>query len=117
MSFDPSAKTAVLIERLSTFMEAHVYPNEARFEAEVAEGDRWKPTRIMEELKDKAKAAGAEQLNTSGAHQTRPMISQSGAYSRLVRPAPNSDSGRKRFHSPLTACMSSSDPSSSAIFI
>ena len=58
MSFDPSAKTAVLIERLSTFMEAHVYPNEARFEAEVAEGDRWKPTRIMEELKDKAKAAG-----------------------------------------------------------
>ncbi len=58
MSFDPSAKTAVLIERLSTFMEAHVYPSEARFEAEVAEGDRWKPTRIMEELKDKAKAAG-----------------------------------------------------------
>lgn len=58
MSFDPSAKTAVLIERLSAFMEAHVYPNEARFDAEVAEGDRWKPTRIMEELKDKAKAAG-----------------------------------------------------------
>ena len=27
------------------------------------------------------------------------MISQSGAYSRLVRPAPSSDSGRKRFHS------------------
>ena len=47
MSFDPSAKTAVLIERLSTFMEAHVYPNEARFEAEVAEGDSGKRSRPM----------------------------------------------------------------------
>ena len=45
--------------------------------------------------------SGAEQLNTSGAHSTRPMISQSGAYSRLVRPAPASDSGRKRFHNPV----------------
>src|SRR5712692_5104767 len=43
--------------------------------------------------------SGAEQLKTSGAHGTRPMISQRGAYSRLVRPAPRSDSGRKRFHS------------------
>ena len=28
------------------------------------------------------------------------MISQSGAYSRFVRPAPSSLSGRNRFHSP-----------------
>src|ERR1700731_2337708 len=42
---------------------------------------------------------GAEQLNTSGAHGERPMISQSGAYSRLVSPAPYSLSGKKRFHS------------------
>ncbi len=28
------------------------------------------------------------------------MISHSGAYSRLVRPAPNFDSGRNRFHRP-----------------
>ena len=32
--------------------------------------------------------SGAEQLNTSAAMGDRPMISQSGAYSRLVRPAP-----------------------------
>ena len=44
--------------------------------------------------------SGAEQLNASGAIGERPMISHSGAYSRLVRPAPNSDSGRNRFHSP-----------------
>ena len=43
--------------------------------------------------------SGAEQLNTSGAQATRPMISHSGAYSRLVRPAPRFDSGRNRFHS------------------
>ena len=44
--------------------------------------------------------SGAEQLNTSGPIHERPMISQSGAYSRFVRPAPNSLSGRKRFQSP-----------------
>src|SRR5438477_3321668 len=32
--------------------------------------------------------SGAEQLKTSGARCERPMSSQSGAYSRLVRPAP-----------------------------
>jgi hypothetical protein len=43
--------------------------------------------------------SGAEQLKTSGAIGERPMISQSGAYSRLVRPAPYALSGRNRFHS------------------
>src|SRR5712692_5844278 len=44
--------------------------------------------------------SGAEQLNTSGAMGERPMISHSGAYSKLVRPAPCSLSGRNRFHKP-----------------
>ena len=45
--------------------------------------------------------SGAAQLNTSGARNgLRPMISQSGAYWRLVRPAPCSRSGRNRFHRP-----------------
>jgi acyl-CoA dehydrogenase len=39
-------------------MEAHVYPNEQRFDDEVGQGDRWQPTRLIEELKAKAKAAG-----------------------------------------------------------
>src|SRR5712692_8941966 len=43
--------------------------------------------------------SGAEQLNVSGAMGERPMISQRGAYSRFVRPAPHSLSGRKRFQS------------------
>jgi hypothetical protein len=46
--------------------------------------------------------SGAEQLSASGAiHGLRPVISASGAYCRLVRPAPCSWSGgRNRFHSP-----------------
>src|SRR5210317_33328 len=45
--------------------------------------------------------SGAEQLNTSGAHHTFPVISASGAYSTFVKPAPYLSSGRKRFHRPL----------------
>ena len=47
--------------------------------------------------------SGAEQLKISEAQWTRPMISASGAYSRLVRRVPGSPSrrpGRNRFHRP-----------------
>jgi len=54
MNFEPSAKTKELQQRLQSFMDAHVYPNEQRFEAEIAR-ERWKPTRIVEELKAKAR--------------------------------------------------------------
>src|SRR5258705_721597 len=39
-------------------MDAHVYPNEKRFRDGVEEGDGWQPTRLVEELKEKARAAG-----------------------------------------------------------
>ena len=39
--------------------------------------------------------SGAEQLHASGAIGDRPRISHSGAYSRLVSPAPRSLSGRE----------------------
>jgi acyl-CoA dehydrogenase len=58
MDFDYSPKVRDLQARLTAFMDANVYPNEARFHAEVDEGDRWQPTRLMEELKVKARAAG-----------------------------------------------------------
>ncbi len=57
MNFDYSPKTQALLERVKAFMDEHVYPNEHRFEAEVAEGDRWQPTQVMEEMKAKAKQA------------------------------------------------------------
>ncbi|HET7730665.1 MAG TPA: acyl-CoA dehydrogenase family protein [Usitatibacter sp.] len=58
MDFEPSPKVRDLQKRLAAFMDAHVYPNEQRFHDEVAEGDRWQPTRVVEELKEKARAAG-----------------------------------------------------------
>src|SRR5262245_33947255 len=48
--------------------------------------------------------SGAEQLNTSGAQCTRPMISQSGAYSRFVS-VPPCDLGRHRFHRPFSRAL------------
>jgi len=62
MDFAYSEKVRTLQERLLRFMDAHIYPNEARFHEEVesnrAEGDAWVPTKLMEELKPKARAEG-----------------------------------------------------------
>ena len=57
MTFEFSEKTKELQKRLQRFMDEHIYPNERRFHEEV-ERDRWKPTKIIEELKPKARAAG-----------------------------------------------------------
>jgi acyl-CoA dehydrogenase len=57
MDFAYSPKVKELQERLSDFMDRHIYPNETRFHDEVAHGDRWQPTALMDELKEKAKAA------------------------------------------------------------
>ena len=56
MEFEISDKVKELRRRLLAFMDEHIYPNEQRFYEEV-ERDRWKPTRVMEELKPKARAA------------------------------------------------------------
>jgi acyl-CoA dehydrogenase len=57
MDFEFSARTRDLQQRLQAFLEEHVYPNERRFDEEVAR-HRWLPTRIVEELKPKARASG-----------------------------------------------------------
>src|SRR6267142_53396 len=57
MHFELSEKTKDLQQRLTAFMEEHIYPNEQRFYDEI-ERKRWSPTRIIEELKPKARAAG-----------------------------------------------------------
>jgi len=58
MRFDHSAKALDLQQRLTAFMQEHVYPNEAMFHRQIADGDRWQPTAIVEEMKPKARAAG-----------------------------------------------------------
>src|ERR1700722_2491938 len=57
MTFEFSEKTKELQKRLQRFVDEHIYPNEQRFHEEV-ERDRWKPTKIIEERKPKARAAG-----------------------------------------------------------
>jgi acyl-CoA dehydrogenase len=57
MNFELSVKTKELQKQLQSFMDAHVYPNEHRFHEEI-ERERWKPTRIVEELKVKARHEG-----------------------------------------------------------
>jgi acyl-CoA dehydrogenase len=57
MTFNQSDKSKMLSERLAAFMQEHVYPNEQRYHDEIAK-NRWQPTRIIEELKPKARTAG-----------------------------------------------------------
>jgi acyl-CoA dehydrogenase len=62
MNFEFSDKVKDLQKKVSAFMQQHVNPREARFFEEIAEnrakGNAWIPTRIVEELKPKARAAG-----------------------------------------------------------
>jgi acyl-CoA dehydrogenase len=57
MTFEPSKKTRDIEQRLQAFMDEHIYPNEQRFHDEI-ERERWKPSKIIEALKPKARAAG-----------------------------------------------------------
>jgi acyl-CoA dehydrogenase len=57
MTFEFSDKVKELQKRLKRFMDEHIYTNERRFEEEAA-GDPWKPTKIIEGLKPKARAEG-----------------------------------------------------------
>ncbi|NIC42328.1 MULTISPECIES: acyl-CoA dehydrogenase family protein [Burkholderiales] len=62
MNFDYTPKVQELRARLLAFMDEHIYPNETAFHAEVeanrAKGNAWVPTRVIEDLKPKARAAG-----------------------------------------------------------
>jgi acyl-CoA dehydrogenase len=62
MDFEFSQKVKDLQQRVTAFMEEYVYPNEARFHEEIEAnrraGNAWVPTRVVEELKQKARAQG-----------------------------------------------------------
>jgi acyl-CoA dehydrogenase len=62
MNFDYSPKVQALRERLLAFFDEHIYPQEKRYHEEVEAnrraGNAWVPTRVIEELKPKARAAG-----------------------------------------------------------
>ena len=59
MDFDFSPKVQDLRKQVSQFMEDYVHPNEKTFEDQLNSGpDRWQIPPIIEELKEKSKAAG-----------------------------------------------------------
>jgi acyl-CoA dehydrogenase len=62
MDFNFSDRVRDLQKKVGAFLDAHVYPNEHRFFEEIEEnrrkGNAWIPTRIIEDLKPKARAAG-----------------------------------------------------------
>lgn len=62
MDFAYAEKTKALQAKLNAFMHAYVYPSEDNFYAEVqenrAKGNAWVPTKVIEDLKVKARAQG-----------------------------------------------------------
>ncbi|HEX8883961.1 MAG TPA: acyl-CoA dehydrogenase family protein [Noviherbaspirillum sp.] len=62
MQFSYSDKVIDLQKRVTAFMDEHVYPAEEAFEAEMdaarKNGNPWVPTKTVEALKEKARAAG-----------------------------------------------------------
>ncbi len=62
MDFEYSPKVKEMQAKLLAFMDQHIYPNEHVYYDEVAanraQGNAWVPTKIVEQLKPKARAAG-----------------------------------------------------------
>ncbi len=58
MHFEHSPKVKELQKRFVQFMHEHIYPNERTYHRQIADGDRWQPVAIIEELKPRARAAG-----------------------------------------------------------
>ena len=58
MDFDYSSKTKKFIAQVKAFMDAHVYPNEARYYSELEKCAVGETPKVVEELKPVAKAAG-----------------------------------------------------------
>jgi acyl-CoA dehydrogenase len=60
MDFSHTDKVKQLQQRLTTFMDQNIYPAEARFHEEMEHnrhaGNPWQPTKVIEELKAKARA-------------------------------------------------------------
>ncbi len=59
MNFEYSERCQAVLSQLRAFMDEHIYPNEEAYYRQHAElPDRWQTPPMMEDLKDKAKAAG-----------------------------------------------------------
>jgi len=69
MDFEYSARTKDYLARLTAFMDEHVYPNEHLYHQQIDEAEsRWQVPPIMEQLKEKARAAGLWNLFMPNTH-------------------------------------------------
>ena len=72
MNFENTAKVKDLIARVSDFMDRHVYPAEKVYNDEMAAarkaGNPWIVVKVLEELKEKARAAGLWNLFLPESH-------------------------------------------------
>jgi acyl-CoA dehydrogenase len=58
MDFDLTERQAFYRDRVSDFIETHVRPRHKDYKSQIAEGDRWQPVAVIEELKPVAREAG-----------------------------------------------------------
>jgi acyl-CoA dehydrogenase len=58
VDFQHSVKAQDYLKRLGAFMDEHVYPNEERYYAQVAQGNRWEDPPLLAPLQQQARAAG-----------------------------------------------------------
>ncbi|MEA3061461.1 MAG: acyl-CoA dehydrogenase, partial [Sphingomonadales bacterium] len=58
MDFDLTERQAFYRDRVRDFIETRIRPRSGEIKSDLAEGDRWQPHAVIEELKPAAKAAG-----------------------------------------------------------
>lgn len=58
MDFTLSERESYFRDRVRAFIDQNIRPRQAEFDEQHHEGDRWKVIPVIEEMKDKAKAAG-----------------------------------------------------------
>src|SRR5687768_16666676 len=58
MDFDLTERQAFYRDRVRDFIETHVRQRNGEYKSQIAEGDRWQPVPLIEELKPLAREAG-----------------------------------------------------------
>jgi alkylation response protein AidB-like acyl-CoA dehydrogenase len=56
--FSLSPEIKELRAKTKAFMDEHIYPNEKKYYEDINTGNRWEPSKVIEQLKPKARAAG-----------------------------------------------------------
>ena len=73
MFAEPSARTQDLLERMRSFFDRHIYPNEGRYHEELHRarkaGTEWEPMALIEELKPLARQEGLWNLFLPHSHR------------------------------------------------